>query len=179
MNKCEEIRAILKTAFSMALPESCYNLYSSGKTTQPKYIPEVLLQIFQMLLRSGARVTRSLSGTSCTSGVPWHPPVATSSFHSYCSKNSFWCSPPSSFICVRWGHPAGTSSGFIQRTFVRDQFLVKHRSKSCWSRNSLVSSSQVSLPNTPPLLYPQLRLNSSFSSKPSKEDSPKPGIIAK
>merc|ERR1719239_790927 len=133
-----------------------------------------------MLLRSAARVTRSLSGTSCTSGVPWHPLVATSSFHSCCSKNSFWCSPPSSFVCVRWGHLTGNSSSFRQRTFVGDQFLVEHRTKTSWSRKSLVSPSLVSLSNTPlPLLSPQLLLNSSFSSKPSKEDPPKPGIIAK
>ena len=149
------------------IPESCVplpNLLYSFSVSQR------LCSLFQMLLRSATRVTRSLSGTSCTSGVPWHPLVASSSFHSC----SFWCPPPSSFICVRLGnHPAGDNSN-------NWQFLVQYRSKTTWSRNSLISPCHVSpLPLQTPLLSPQLALNSSFSSKPSKEDSPKPGIIAR
>ena len=145
--------------------------------------PRGYAPLFQMLLRSATRVTRSISGTSCTSGVPWHPLVATSSFHSCCSASSFWSSLPSSSICVRLGnHPAG-GSNYWQRTFAREQFLVKYRSKTSWSRNSLISPCHVSpLPlyiQTPPNPSPQLALSSTFSSKPSKEDSPKPGIIAR
>ena len=127
--------------------------------------------LFQMLLRSASRVTRSLSGISCTSGVPWHPPVANS---------SFWCSSPSVRM-ENW--PAGDNSNYwSKRTFAREQFLVKYRSKTTWSRNSLISPCHVSpLPLHPqtPLLSPPLALNSSFSSKPSKENSPKQGIIAR
>ena len=142
------------------IPESCVplpNLLYSFSVSQR------LCSLFQMLLRSATRVTRSLSGTSCTSGVPWHPLVASS---------SFWCPPPSSFICVRSGnHPAGDNSN-------NWQFLVQYRSKTTWSKNSLISPCHVS-PLQTPLPSPQLALNSSFSSKPSKEDSPKPGIIAR
>merc|ERR1719158_1196888 len=131
------------------------------------------------------RVARSLSGTSCTSGVPWRPPVASSSFH-------FLCSQQSNLNCDRMENcTAGTNRNYWRkRTFFREQFLVKYRSKITWSRKSLISPCHAS-----PLLFPccvsplslhhqtpfpsPLALKSSLSSKPSKENSNKQGIIAR
>ena len=134
---------------------------------------------FQMLLRSAPR---KLSGI-CTSGVPWHSLVATSSIHSWCSRNRSCCFPHSSVICVRWGNQAGGTS-CQQKTFLeREQFLVITRSKASWSRKFVTPHSPatlLSLHSQPLLSSPQLSLKSpNFSLKTSSEDSSKPGIIAR
>lgn len=163
VNKCVKILPWLLATFRRSFSLACSSF---------GMLPES--SVFQMQLRSATKVTRSITGTSCSSGVPWHALAAFRSFHS-CSSG---CSLPSSMICVGFrNHPAGDNSNYWQRTFAQEQFLVKYRSKASWSKNSLISP--LTLHPQIPLLSAKLALNSSFSSKPSKEGSPKPGIIAR
>ena len=135
-----------------------------------------------MLFRSAVRVTRNVSDT-CTSGVPWHPCVTTSSFFLPASARRPFCSSASSPFCVIWEKATATSN-LWQRASRSQECLVKQkRSLSNCTRHSHLFPSATSFPfsQSSNLLSSQKTLlrSPSFSSKPSSEEQSKVGIIAR
>ena len=135
-----------------------------------------------MLLRSAARVTRNVSDT-CTSGVPWHPCVTRSSFFLPASARRHSCSLASSLFCVTW-EKAAAPSNLWQRASLSQECLVKQkRSLSNCSRHSHLFPCSTCFPssqsNTLLSFQKTLLRSPSFSSKPSSEEQPKVGIIAR
>ena len=135
-----------------------------------------------MLLRSAARVTRNVSDT-CTSGVPWHPCVTTSIFFLPVSARRYSCSLASSPFCVTW-EKAAAPSNLWQRASLSQECLVKQkRSLSNCSRHSHLFPCSTCFPssqsNTLLSFQKTLLRSPSFSSKPSSEEQPKVGIIAR
>ena len=135
-----------------------------------------------MLFRSAVRVTRNVSDT-CTSGVPWHPYVATSSFFLPAPTRRSSFSSASSPFCVTWEKTAAPSTLWQRVTYSREFLVNQKRSPSQCMLHSHMFPCYASFPSSQSniLLSSQHTLlrGPSFSSKSSSEEQPKVGIIAR
>ena len=135
-----------------------------------------------MLFRSAVRVTRNVSDT-CTSGVPWHPYVTTSSFFLPATTRRSSFSSASSPFCVTWEKTAAPSTLWQRVTYSREFLVNQKRSPSQCMLHSHMFPCYASFPSSQSniLLSSQHTLlrSPSFSSKPSSEEQPKVGIIAR
>ena len=135
-----------------------------------------------MLFRSAVRVTRNVSDT-CTSGVPWHQCVTTSNFFLPASTRRSSFSSASSPFCVKWEKTAAPSTLWQRVTYSREFLVNQKRSPSQCMRHSHMFPCSASFPSSQSnnLLSSQHTLlrSPSFSSKPSSEEQPKVGIIAR
>ena len=133
-----------------------------------------------MLFRSAVRVTRNVSDT-CTSGVPWHPCVTKSSFFLPASTRKSPFSSAYSPLCVTWEKTAAPSTLWQRVTYSREFLVNQKRSPSQCMRHSHMFPCSFPSSQSNILLSPQhiLLRSPSFSSKPSSEEQPKVGIIAR